>query len=139
MMYIVQPGVDFIGLYNRYRLRNFFGVDDWVDRLSYLYSFVILLGFTLLVMSKTYLFRPIACHMPTAPQGANFKDYVESACWVMGTVPIRSHESVPQARGNWEELFYQKRISKLHLLPLACLNDATQRFTPFKVMILLKT
>nr|QQY02472.1 innexin 14 [Cryptocotyle lingua] len=110
-------GVDFISLYNTYRLQNFVGVDDWVDRLSYVYSVIILLGFTILVTSKTYLFRPIACHMPTAPQGANFKKYVESVCWVMGTVPLRANESMPQREKNWEELFMQRRINYYQWVP----------------------
>ncbi|KAA0189701.1 Innexin [Fasciolopsis buskii] len=103
---------NFINLYNKYRLASFIGVDDWADRLSYFYSFVIYLTCTMLVTSKTYLFRPIACHMPTAPEGANFKNYVESACWVLGTVPIRSNESMPQQPQSWEELEKSRRLSE---------------------------
>ncbi|TGZ67207.1 hypothetical protein CRM22_004931 [Opisthorchis felineus] len=112
-----MSGVDFISLYNKYQLRKFVGVDDWVDRLSYVYSVTILLGFTTLVTSKTYLFSPIACHMPTAPQGANFKKYVESVCWVLGTVPIRANESIPQDGKNWEELSEKRRINYYQWVP----------------------
>ncbi|OON18260.1 Innexin, partial [Opisthorchis viverrini] len=112
-----MSGVDFISLYNKYQLRKFVGVDDWVDRLSYVYSVIILLGFTVLVTSKTYLFSPIACHMPTAPQGANFKKYVESVCWVLGTVPIRENESIPQNGRTWEELSEKRRINYYQWVP----------------------
>ena len=81
-------GAGFVKLYNKYKLNSFIGVDDWTDRLSYVYSYAILLGCTIVVTSETYLFKPIACHMTTAPEGKGIKRYVESACWVIGTIPI---------------------------------------------------
>ncbi|KAF5405042.1 Innexin [Paragonimus heterotremus] len=112
-----MSGVDFISLYNKYCLTSLIGVDDWVDRLSYIYSYILLLGFAILVTTKTYLFRPIACHMPTAPQGANFKNYVESACWILGTIPIRANEPIPQTEEEFEQLSKERRINYYQWVP----------------------
>ncbi|KAF8571995.1 hypothetical protein P879_01958 [Paragonimus westermani] len=112
-----MSGVDFISLYNKYCLTSLIGVDDWVDRLSYIYSYILLLGFTILVTTKTYLFKSIACHMPTAPQGANFKNYVESACWVLGTVPIRANEPMPQTVEEFEQLSKERHINYYQWVP----------------------
>lgn len=107
-------GVNFVQLYNRYRLRRLLGVDDQVDRLSYFHSFILLTGLSLVVTFDTYLFlRPIACHFPTAPHGgANFKRYIESYCWIVGTVPVGANESVPKNRREWANLSAERRISR---------------------------
>ncbi|VDP67763.1 unnamed protein product [Echinostoma caproni] len=125
-----MSATDFVGLYNKYRLANFIGVDDWADRLSYFYSFVLILACTFMVTSKTYLLRPIACHMPTAPDGANFKNYVESACWVLGTVPLRANETIPQQVSTWEELEKHRRINYYQWVPFMLALQAIMFYIP---------
>ncbi|KAL7059421.1 hypothetical protein AAHC03_013696 [Spirometra sp. Aus1] len=110
-------GKDFIDSYQKYQAVALVGVQDWADRLSFAHSTVILIICTAIVSAKTYILKPLACHVPTVPTGSNFKDYMASYCWVHGTVPIGMNETIPEDEASWDALSAERKITYYQWVP----------------------
>uniref|UniRef100_A0A0X3P476 Innexin n=1 Tax=Schistocephalus solidus TaxID=70667 RepID=A0A0X3P476_SCHSO len=110
-------GKDFIDSYQKYQAIALVGVQDWADRLSFAHSTVILIICTAIVSAKTYILKPLACHVPTVPTGSNFKDYMASYCWVHGTVPIGINETIPEDETSWDALSAERKMAYYQWVP----------------------
>ncbi|XP_060075771.1 innexin unc-9-like [Ylistrum balloti] len=83
--------------------------DDWIDRMSHVYTVVVLVIFTVLVSSGQFFKDPIQCWHP-----AEFKDSMESYtkwnCWVKNTYYVPMSDIIPEdisSRQEAEITYYQ--------------------------------
>ncbi len=108
-------GNDFINSYKKYQAASLIGIQDFADRLSYMHSTILFMICTTIIGTKTYILKPLACHVPTTPSGKSFSDYLESFCWVTGSVPFRANESIPEDEAAWDLISHDRKISEFHL------------------------
>ncbi len=101
-----------MNFYQQYQAVTLVGIQDWADKTSYFYSVIVFIMCTAIVSAKTYILKPLACHVPTVPSGSNFGDYFDSFCWVHGTTPIRMNETIPDTEADWIDLEDSRKISK---------------------------
>lgn len=83
--------------------------DDWIDRMSHVYTTVVLIIFTVAVSSGQFFKDPIQCWHP-----AEFKDSMESYtkyhCWVKNTYYVPMYDEIPEnisERQDAEITYYQ--------------------------------
>ncbi len=103
-------GQDFIDNYRKFQGVALVGVQDFADRLSYLHTVIILLIATIVVTAKTYVLKPLSCHIPTVPSGSAFGSYLESFCWITGSVPFRINETIPENQEEWQTWSEERKI-----------------------------
>ncbi|XP_055870589.1 innexin unc-9-like [Biomphalaria glabrata] len=68
--------------------------DDWADRISHLWTVVLLAFFTILVSSAQYVGDPIQCWCPAQFTGS-YVSYTKSVCWISNTYYIPMDDSIP--------------------------------------------
>ena len=85
--------------------------DDWVDRLSHIYTVVLLCIFALFTGGSQYAGDPIQCWCPAHFTGA-FVSYTKSYCWIKNTYYIPMHDQIaPNNRSHFDkELTYYQWI-----------------------------
>ncbi|CAG2186617.1 inx [Mytilus edulis] len=83
--------------------------DDWIDRMSHVYTTVVLIIFTVAVSSGQFFKDPIQCWHP-----AEFKDsmeaYTKYHCWVKNTYYVPMYDEIPEnisERQDAEITYYQ--------------------------------
>ncbi|TPP58381.1 Innexin [Fasciola gigantica] len=101
----------------KFHIPDYVGVEDFADKLSFLYSVLIMFICTLVVTVKQYLFSPIACYIPTVPSGTDFDKFLESFCWVQGTIPILAGDKIPQTFDEWAYFDRKYRINYYQWIP----------------------
>ncbi|KAA0189704.1 Innexin [Fasciolopsis buskii] len=101
----------------KFHVPDYVGVEDFADKMSFLYSVLILFICTLVVTVKQYLFSPIACYIPTVPSGTDFDKFLESFCWVQGTIPILAGDKIPQTLDEWAYFDRKYRINYYQWIP----------------------
>ncbi|XGW19222.1 hypothetical protein V3C99_003226, partial [Haemonchus contortus] len=83
--------------------------DDSIDRLNYVTTIYMLLGFALTLFAKNYVGEPMQCWVPNQWTGT-WEDFSESYCFVENTyfVPM-NHSNLPPAhtREGREMIYYQ--------------------------------
>ncbi|VEL08293.1 unnamed protein product [Protopolystoma xenopodis] len=99
------------------KLINFVGLEDFADRLSFQYSFVLLILVTFILGVKQYLLDGIACYMSPVPGGTPINTYMENYCWVHGTIPILNHEKMPEDEEGWLEMDKHRIGKRNHSSP----------------------
>ncbi|GMT28902.1 hypothetical protein PFISCL1PPCAC_20199, partial [Pristionchus fissidentatus] len=83
--------------------------DDTVDRLNYVYTIYILLGFAVTLFMKNYVGEPIQCWTPAQWNGI-WEKFSESYCFVENTYFVPMNTSLPSSpvvRQNKEMIYYQ--------------------------------
>ncbi|VEL37257.1 unnamed protein product, partial [Protopolystoma xenopodis] len=110
-------GTQFIDTLTRLKVTDYTGVEDFADKLSFLYSVVVLSLCTMIIAVKQYLLAAIACYVPTVPSGSDFDKFLENYCWVHGTIPILAKEMIPQKSEKWAELDKTHRINYYQWVP----------------------
>lgn len=108
-------GVEFIDYLTKLRVNDFLGLEDFADKMSFMYSVLILLLCTTIIAVKQYLLASIACYIPTVPSGKDFDKFLQNFCWVHGTIPLLEGEHIPQNFSEWDEADKNLRISKFAL------------------------
>lgn len=124
-------GSDFIDSYKKYQAASLIGIQDWADRMSYVHSTIIFVICTTIVTAKTYILKPLACHVPTTPSGAKFDDYFDSYCWVHGTTPLRMNESLPEIEANWINLETSRKITYYQWVPFVLGLQTIMFYIPY--------
>uniref|UniRef100_A0A5K3F5W9 Innexin n=1 Tax=Mesocestoides corti TaxID=53468 RepID=A0A5K3F5W9_MESCO len=104
-------GIEFIDYLSKLRVNDFLGVEDFADKMSFMYSVLILLLSTTVIAVKQYLLASIACYIPTVPSGKDFDKFLQNFCWVHGTIPLLEGEHIPQNYSEWHEADQNLRIN----------------------------
>ncbi len=100
-------------LISKLQVTNFLGVEDFADKMSFMYSVLILLLCTLMITVKQYLLLDsIFCYVPTTPSGSDFDKFLTNYCWVHGTIPLLPEEAMPQEMDQWAVADEEHRISE---------------------------
>ncbi|KAK3600963.1 hypothetical protein CHS0354_004172 [Potamilus streckersoni] len=84
-------------------------IDDWIDRVSHVYTVGLLVIFAVVVSTSQFVGDPIHCWNPAEFTGA-YDAYTKSYCWIKNTYYIPLTESIPvdiQKRQNAEITYYQ--------------------------------
>nr|BAE78817.1 innexin9 [Dugesia japonica] len=108
---------EFLSLVGQFKLTSYVGVEDFADKLNFLFSVVILIISMMVVTVKSYFFKPLACYIATTPSGSNFDNYLENYCWVHGTISILPGENIPQTDADWAIVDQTKRITYYQWVP----------------------
>jgi len=115
--------IDFSHIITKLQAITFDTMEDFGDKLNSVYTVFILIVFTTLITTKQYITSPITCYTPVIPHGGiNFKEYVESYCWVKGTV-VDNGSNIPYQEkiytDNKNTIYYYQWIP--FVLGLQCL------------------
>ena len=68
--------------------------DDWIDRMSHIYTTFLLVIFAILVSTGQFVGDPIHCWCPAEFTGA-FEAYTKNYCWIKNTYFVPMMESIP--------------------------------------------
>ena len=101
----------FLKLVGKFKLSTYVGVEDFADRLNFIFSVAILAFSMAIVTVKSYFFKPLDCYVATQPSGLNFLNYLESYCWGHGTFVLWPGEKIPQRPDEWAIVDETRRIS----------------------------
>lgn len=71
------------------------GDDDYVDRLNYYHTSLILLLFSVIVTAKQLVGRPIECWVPPTLSGPSMEEYIENYCWIQNTYYLPLNQHIP--------------------------------------------
>ncbi|VDM17402.1 unnamed protein product [Hydatigera taeniaeformis] len=110
-------GIEFIDYLTKLRVSDFLGLEDFADKMNFMYSVLILLLCTTIIAVKQYLLASIACYIPTVPSGKDFEKFLQNFCWVHGTIPILEGEHIPQNYSEWHDADENMRINYYQWVP----------------------
>ncbi len=113
-------GSEFIDFIGKFQVSEFLGVEDFADKLSFMYSVLILLLCTMIITVKQYLLSSISCYIPTVPSGSDFDKFLVNYCWVHGTIPLLPSDHIPQDYDEWHVADTEHRISELFFFVDPC-------------------
>jgi len=108
---------EFLELIGKFQLATYVGIEDFADKLNFLFSVTILILSMMVVTVKSYFFKPLACYIATEPSGKNFDQYVENYCWVHGTITLLPGEKIPQTDDGWAYVDLHRRITYYQWVP----------------------
>lgn len=83
--------------------------DDWIDRVSHLYSVLILVVFAVVVSTGQFVGDPIQCWHPAEFTDA-YEEYTHSICWISNTYYVPIGDTIPvdiHSRQDKELTYYQ--------------------------------
>lgn len=83
--------------------------DDWIDRISHLYTVLILVVFAVVVSTGTFVGDPIQCWCPAEFTDA-YEEYTKSMCWISNTYYVPMGDTIPvdlKTRQDKELTYYQ--------------------------------
>ncbi|KAL5107482.1 Innexin unc-9 [Taenia crassiceps] len=110
-------GIEFIDYLTKLHVSDFLGLEDFADKMNFMYSVLILLLCTTIIAVKQYLLASIACYIPTVPSGKDFEKFLQNFCWVHGTIPILEGEHIPQNYSEWHDADENMRINYYQWVP----------------------
>ena len=102
-----------ISQFSSFNVQKYVGVEDAADKASFLFSVTILVVCSLIISTKQYVMSDISCYIPVMASGDDLDKYIKNYCWVHGTIPFRSNETLPQNKLQWQEADFTKRLSEL--------------------------
>jgi len=120
----------FISMVNEWKLTTYIGLEDFVDKLSFLFSLVVILSIIVITQVKTYISSAIECYIPTMPGGSNFDDFLKNYCWVHGTIPILAGEQIPSNLDEWIKKQDEHRIGYYQWIPFVLALQALMFYFP---------
>lgn len=94
--------------------------DDSVDRISHIYTVVLLIVFVIAVSSGQFFGEPIHCWIPAEFHETTFGDYTNNLCWVKNSYYIPMTESIPDIDSDKSE----HEITYYQWIPLILLLQA---------------
>ena len=91
--------------------------DDAIDRLSHRYTCAVLIVFSIVVTTKSYVGDPIHCWMPKH-FSKHWTKYTDSYCWVKGThyVPLEPDVPIPKEHEDKDIIPYYQWIPIILLI-----------------------
>ncbi|KAL7061375.1 hypothetical protein AAHC03_010056 [Spirometra sp. Aus1] len=101
-------GTEFIDYVSKFQLAGYAGVEDFADKINFIFTVIIISVCTLVVTVKQYILKPISCYIATEVGGTNLLNYVENYCWVQGTLPISYSGKMPSTDSAWQEMEAKK-------------------------------
>nr|QQY02485.1 innexin 13 [Cryptocotyle lingua] len=107
---------DFMDLFSSITLSDQFRLEDFADRLHLLTVVLFSLAATVVGL-KQYVFNPLSCYIAVGPSGDQFSDYVQSYCWVHGTIPLKAGEPLPDTPSEWEQYDRLRRVTYYQWVP----------------------
>lgn len=107
---------EFLSLLDKFKITTYVGVEDFADKLNFLYSVSIMMLSLVIVTMKSYFLKPLACYIATPPEGLNFDKYLENYCWVHGTIAFLNGENLPQTDKDWHAVDETRKISEFLFL-----------------------
>ncbi|XP_053383041.1 innexin unc-9-like isoform X3 [Mercenaria mercenaria] len=94
--------------------------DYWVDRLSHVFTVLLLLAFAITVSTASLVGTPISCWVPAEFETGtkSFEQYVNAYCWMKNTYHIPMLEEIPTDVLNrqQEEITYYQWVPLIFLL-----------------------
>ncbi|XP_069108617.1 innexin unc-9-like isoform X2 [Argopecten irradians] len=93
--------------------------DDWIDRISHMYTVIMLVIFAIVVSSGQFFGDPIHCWCPAEFTDA-FEEYTKYVCWISNTYYIPMKDSIPDE----DEIRQEKELTYYQWIPLILLLQA---------------
>ena len=93
--------------------------DDWIDRLSHIWTVFLLLFFAMFVSIQQFVGDPIQCWCPAEFTGA-FESYTRSFCWIKNTYYVPFTNSIPDDL----EIKHDAELTYYQWVPLILLFEA---------------
>lgn len=81
-------GSDLIDMFTKFKVTTYVGLEDFVDKLNFLFTCSFLMICCTVVTVKTYFMSPLSCYIATPVSGTGNMDYVNAWCWAEGTYAI---------------------------------------------------
>lgn len=110
---------EFVAAAGKLEVLSHVGMDDYADRLNFLFSVCILMVFSAVTTVKTYFLNPIFCYMPNIVGSHEGQSaYVNNYCYTDGTynVPLGEFNADVVDNG-WIEKYKDKKIYYYQWLP----------------------
>nr|BAE78816.1 innexin8 [Dugesia japonica] len=121
---------EFFSLLSEFKVSSYVGVEDFADKMNFMFSVVLIILSMMVVTVKSYFFKPLSCYIATTPSGSGFDNYIENYCWVHGTIPILPGENIPQKTNEWAEWDANKRITYYQWVPFILGLQCIMFYTP---------
>lgn len=68
--------------------------DDWIDRMSHIYTVVMLVMFAVLISTGQFVGDPIHCWVPAQFTGS-YESYTKNYCWIKNTYFVPMLDTIP--------------------------------------------
>nr|BAE78818.1 innexin10 [Dugesia japonica] len=103
--------------FSAFKVEKYVGIEDGADKASFLFSVAILAVCSIIISTKQYVTTDISCYIPIVVSGSDFEKFIRNYCWVHGTIPFRSNESLPQTKEEWMTAEYTRKINYYQWVP----------------------
>uniref|UniRef100_A0A1I7WK63 Innexin n=1 Tax=Heterorhabditis bacteriophora TaxID=37862 RepID=A0A1I7WK63_HETBA len=107
------------------------GDDDFVDRLNYYYTPIMLSIACLIISAKQYGGTPIECWVNPHSR-ESMEEYIESYCWIQNTYWVPMYENVPDDHTAREGSF-QKQIGYYQWVPFILIAEALMQWKHYAI------
>ncbi|VEL34616.1 unnamed protein product [Protopolystoma xenopodis] len=96
-------------------------LEDFADRLSYLFSFTVLSCLGLITTAGVYYGSPIICTLPSGPSHeGGLLEFAKAECWLSGTIALDQNQTIPSTHTEWEDARHRGNICKCYSCLLVC-------------------
>ena len=97
---------------------SYVGFEGKSEKLSCVYSVVILSFFNILIFSKSFILNPISCYVPSVPKenSKGFMKVFDIFCWINGTNLFQHNQGFPSNEVNWAAYSQTNKLGKLKQL-----------------------
>ncbi|KAF8368424.1 inx-19 [Pristionchus pacificus] len=105
------------------------GDDDFIDRLNYYYTPIMLSVACLIISAKQYGGTPIECWVNPHSR-ESMEEYIESYCWIQNTYWVPMYENIPDDHTAREGSLKEKQIGYYQWVPFILIAEALMFSVP---------